>query len=158
MGPGPAGLAETAQQHLVGGLEKNRLGRQDALDRPYNGRQLFQLHSFANVHHQRGAFNLRGLPYQFGKMRDQADRQVIYAVVTEVLKSFQDRGLAGTAHAGNDDHLAGVVPLVRKRCMACRRTDFGATFAQGHPQGMLAGTVWSRQWEPGAESDAEGCS
>ena len=67
----------------------------------------FQLRAFANVHDQGGAADLGGLPHQFRKSRNQFDRQVVHAVVAEVLESFEDGGLAGATHAGDDDQFTG---------------------------------------------------
>ncbi len=88
------------------GFEENHLGGQHALDRIHDRRQRFQLRAFANVHHQRSALDLGGLPDQFGKVRNQFHRQVVHAVVAQILESLEDRGLARPAHAGDDDQFA----------------------------------------------------
>jgi len=51
-------------------------------------RQPFELFAFADVGHQRRFLNLRGLLGQIGKARDQVNRQVVNAVVVQVLKRF----------------------------------------------------------------------
>ncbi len=101
-----AGLAITAQQDFIRSFEEDHFGGDHPLDRFHDGRQFFQLATFADVDHQSGARIFRRL-HQFGEARDQFHRQIINRVVAEVLESFKHRSFAGAAHAGDDYELAG---------------------------------------------------
>ena len=81
-----ASFAEAAHQDGVGGFEENNLRRNHAPDRFQDSGKLFQLGAFAHVHDKRGAADLTGLHSQVGKLRDELHRQVIDAVVAQILE------------------------------------------------------------------------
>ncbi len=84
-----------------------------ALDRVHDGRQLVQLRAFANIHHQRRALDLGRLPHQLGEAGNQVDRQVVHAVVAQILEGLEHRGFPRAAHAGNNDQLSGQAGIGR---------------------------------------------
>src|SRR5579862_9668204 len=96
-------LAEAAKQDLVRRLQKHHLRRNHPANELENPRQIFELGTLAYVNNQRSEADLAGLHRQFGKLRDQLYRQVIDAIVAEILEGLQDRSFAGTTHAGDDD-------------------------------------------------------
>ncbi len=99
----PACLAEAAQQHVVRRFQENDFGRDHAADRLQNVRQVSSLApSRTSITKAVRRVSLR-LNRQFGKLRNQLDRQVVDAVVAEVLEGLKDRSLPGTTHAGDDD-------------------------------------------------------
>ena len=98
----PARLAEAAHENGVGSFEEDDLGRDHARNRLQYLGKFVELGAFTHVHHQRGAANLARLDRQVGELRDELHRQVIDAVVAQVLEGLQHRGFARTAHAGND--------------------------------------------------------
>jgi len=104
----PAGFAETAQKNGVGGFQENDLGRDQAPDRLQKVGQLVEAGTFADIDDQGSAADLAGLHGEFGKFGNQLHRQVIDAVVAEILECFQDRSLTGAAHPGDDDEFRRV--------------------------------------------------
>ena len=99
------------------------VGIMRATDFRYLGK-LFQLGAFAHVDDEGGAANLARLHGQVGKLRDELDRQVVDAVVAEVLEGFQHRGLPRTAHAGDDDQFRRGLPADAGGPCICASTFF----------------------------------
>jgi hypothetical protein len=58
-----------------------------------NGRQFFELGTFAHVYDQRSPTNFTGLHRQVGELRDELDGEVVDAVVAEILKGLEHGGL-----------------------------------------------------------------
>src|SRR6185437_3325179 len=77
---------------------------------------------------------------QLGETRNQANRQVVDAVVAEVLKGLQDGGLSRTAHSGNDYQFT--LPVTVMRGFVCKLASglgqFLGNSAKRHLAGMLA--------------------
>ena len=65
-----------------------------------------ETHAFAHVDDERGAIDFGGLTDEVGEARDEVEREIVDRVVTEIFKGFERAGLAGAAHAGEDDELA----------------------------------------------------
>ena len=57
----------------------------------------------AHIDHQGRAIDLRRLPDQVGKCRDQLQRHVVDRVKTEIFKCLERGGFAGSGKAGQDD-------------------------------------------------------
>ena len=56
-----------------------------------------------------GAFNVGvAVEVQFAECGNQADRQVVHAVIAEVFKGFEHRALTRAANAGEDYELSAV--------------------------------------------------
>ena len=98
-----ASLAEAPHENGIGGLEEDDLGRNRTPNRFQNDRQLLQRGTFAHVHDQGGAAKLARLHGQVGKLGNEFNRQVVDAVVAQILEGLQNGGLTRTTHAGNDD-------------------------------------------------------
>src|SRR6266852_1174701 len=120
-------------------------------------RQPLQLRTLAHVHYQRGARNFPGLQRKFGKPGNQIDRQVVHAVVAQILERLQRRSLPRTAHARNDDQFCPVsmVNLARANRLGCRAHHLFGLAARGHASGILASDGFSfaanRLWDSRAK-------
>src|SRR6185312_15398046 len=106
----PPRLAEASHQRLVRGFEKNYL----RVDCPfYLLQDLWQSSeclALANVDDQSGTLDFRRLPCEVREARNQFEREVIDAVVTQIFESFENGALARAAHPG-DDHELGWATL-----------------------------------------------
>jgi hypothetical protein len=58
--------------------------------------------AFANVDHQRSPVDLRRLPDQVSKCRDQLQRHVVDRIETQILKSLERGSFAGTGQTGQN--------------------------------------------------------
>ncbi len=72
-----------------------------------NLRQAVQRGALADVHHNRGLLHFIGFAHQSGKIRQKFQRQVIYAMKSQVLKGLQRRGLARARNAGHNHQFLG---------------------------------------------------
>ena len=76
---------------------------------------MLEFRAFADIDHQGGALDFGRLDCQFGKSRNELDRQVVDAVVAEVLESLKGGGFARAAHPGDDDQLRRGAAIVGNR-------------------------------------------
>jgi len=81
-------FGKSPHQRRVGGIEKNHRGRKYLSDLAKDGRKTVEVLALTHVNHQRRTVDLRRLPDQIGKCRDQLQRHVVHRVETQILKRF----------------------------------------------------------------------
>ena len=102
---GPARFAEPADQRGLVRFEKYKPGGHLPADSLDQGWQTLQGGPFADVHHQSGMPDVRGILGQLGKLWDQLDGQVIDRIIPQIFECLEDCSLARTAQSGDDDQL-----------------------------------------------------
>lgn len=79
-------LRIAAHQHFILGIEKDHARGQHCPDALQNiGKQVERL-PLADIHDNGGAFDLRGLAHQVGKIRQQFQRQIIHGMKPKIFK------------------------------------------------------------------------
>ncbi len=104
-----ARLTESADQHRVRRFQEDNFCRDETPNFFQDLGKFLQRRAFAHIDDQRGTPNLTRLDGQIGKLRDELDRQVVDAVVAQILKGLQHRSLPRAAHAGDDDQFRRVL-------------------------------------------------
>src|ERR1700691_6076379 len=80
-------FGESPHQRWVRGVEKDHRGGKHFSDLAKDRWETVEMLTFANVNHQRSTVDLRRLPDQVGKCRDQLQRHVVDRIETQILKS-----------------------------------------------------------------------
>src|ERR1700691_3795988 len=88
-GVGAASFAEATHQRVVAGLDKNQRYGKFVAQLAVDFRELGQLFAFASIHQERSAIDFAAaLEVEFGKSGNEANRQIVDAVETQVFESF----------------------------------------------------------------------
>ena len=89
-------LAESADQGGVRSFEEYQRNLHAVpIQALIHGRKLADRSAFADVHPHRGALDAAlGQAAEIGKLGDQINRQVIYAVVAQIFEGFEDGTLS----------------------------------------------------------------
>src|ERR1700761_3776702 len=101
-------LGVSAQQRGLARFKKDHRGCERPFDLLQDGGKAFERLAFANIDDQRGTIDLRRLPNQIGKTRQQLERQVVYGVVAQILEGLQSRGLPRAGQASENDEFTGL--------------------------------------------------
>src|SRR5262249_26264815 len=137
-----ASLAIAAEEYGIRSFQKNDLSCDHAPNRFHDRGEVFELFFFANVHHQRGNVNLPRPACEFGKTRNQTNRQVVHTVIAEVFKCLEDGSLPGATHACDDDQFAVGAVVTRIRFLVGELlgdgSELGSNPTKGHAEEMLA--------------------
>src|SRR5215471_6420367 len=120
----PPRLAVAAKEDCIGSLKEHDPGRNHATYGMQNSRQFFQLGAFSHIHDQRGAPDLPRLDGQLSEPRNQINWQVVDAIVAEILKRLEHRGLSRSAHAGDDHEFRRLRTLADDRSSGVPRSTF----------------------------------
>ncbi len=114
----PPGLAVTAHQRAVVGLEEDQPNRNSAPQRLQEAGQLAEFLPFAHIHHERRVADLVRRVHQLGKRGNQANRQIVHGIVAEILKSAKSRTFARAAETSEDDEFRGFRACLLLRLVA----------------------------------------
>src|ERR1700677_1163684 len=98
-------FGESPHQRWVRGVEKDHRGGKHFSDLAKDRWETVEMLTFANVNHQRSTVDLRRLPDQVGKCRDQLQRHVVDRIETQILKGLERGSLARTGETGQDHQL-----------------------------------------------------
>ena len=100
----PPGFVEALGQGLVGRLEEDEPGRDLGPDRPVDPGKICEEARLADVNDQGRPVYLNLLPLpEVDEIRDELGRQVVHAVIAEVLEGPADDALPRTRQAGDDE-------------------------------------------------------
>ena len=104
-----ARFAEPPHQRFVARFDEHERRGMFGGELAVNPGQLFDLLAFARVHEQSRAFHFaHAFDVEFAEFGNQADRQIIDAIKSQVFERIQDGTFAGTGKAGEKNQLAGV--------------------------------------------------
>ena len=90
----PAGFAEAAQQHAVAALQEHQARVQALLELGQHRRATGPAAAFADVNHHGRIQRLGRVDHQFGEAGNQFHRQIVDAVVPQILEDFEGGNLA----------------------------------------------------------------
>jgi len=133
---GPAGfLVAFYQRGDVGVHEQHAVGAAHALQAVQRMEQLVKAVALPNVHHQRHPLiAILGGHAQLRKAGYQRHRQIVHAVVIQILQDIGGPALAGAGHAGDDKkfHYFSPAPPEASSCAslaACSRSTSARSWA-----------------------------